>query len=174
MSSSPKPPNGKRPKSPRKVTGSRNTTKATQWYDSLFSPNPDKAWAEKFFIVYSAVWPLLFGGLAFSGIHLHIGDLGNIIASLIIGAPNVLVPLLYAPKLNDGRKWYERFWFKYLLWLFIFTFVATYFLTEYFFDVLGMKYAFTHVKWNFDSLLLGSGKQRVPLMMLVSITHKSR
>lgn len=47
----------------------------------------------------------------------------------------------------------------------MYTFVASYFWSEYFFDCLGMKYAFTHLTWNFDSVLLGKGKQRVPIMM---------
>ena len=153
-------------KSPAR-TKKASSAKPADWTKDLFSPNPDKAWAEKFYIKYSLVWPLLFGGWAASGYHLLVGDFGNLLASILIAAPTFVIPYLYAPPLADNRQWYERFWFKYLLWLFIFTFVATYFWSEYFFDVLGMKYAFEHLKWNFDAILVGTGRQRVPLMMLV-------
>jgi len=53
----------------------------------------------------------------------------------------------------------------------IFAFVASYFFTEYFFDVLGMKYQFPHLRWNLDSVLVGSGAQRVPLMMYLHGTY---
>lgn len=149
------------------------------------SKNPDKAWAELFFLKYSIVWPVLFGLWAGSGLHLKVGDLGNLLVSIIIASPNFIYPYLYCPTSqpeskatgdadvnnqarNVIRPFYDTFWFKYLLWLFIFTFVATYFWSEYFFDVLGMKYAFPHLQWNFDSVLVGTGRQRVPLMMLVS------
>ena len=181
------PPSPSRPQttggaSPRKTSKSpssssksgRKTPSKSDWFSDeiLFSPNPDKAWAEKFFLAYSLVWPVLFGGLAVSGLHLHIADSGNLLASILIAAPNLIVPYYYCPT-NDGRPFYELFWFKYMVWLFIFTFVATYFWTEYFFDVLGMKYAFTHLSWNLDSVLVGTDKQRVPLIMLVSSIRKS-
>lgn len=51
--------------------------------------------------------------------------------------------------------WYERYWAKFNLWIAVFTFVASYFWTEYFFDVLRMNYNFPHLTWNLDAVLLG-------------------
>jgi len=62
---------------------------------------------------------------------------------------------------------HEAYWFRFQLWIAIFSFVASYFFSEAFFDVLGMKYNFPHLKWNLDSVLMGEGKQTVPLMMYV-------
>jgi cycloeucalenol cycloisomerase len=130
------------------------------------SPNPDKAWAERFFLCYSAVWPLLFGAWTQSGTHLQFGDVGNLAVTVAIASPNVLVPWACAPPL-PGVHWSERYWFKFNVWISVFAFVASYFWTEYFFDVLRMTYNFPHLKWNLDSVLLGSGRQRVPLMMYI-------
>lgn len=132
----------------------------------IWSSNPEKARAERFFAAYSLVWPVLFGGWAASGWHLKAGDAGNMLVTLLIGAPNVLYPL-WSGMTPPGRSHVESYWFKFLLWLGIFSFVASYFWTEYFFDVLGMKYHFPHLEWNLDSVLVGSGRQRVPLMMYV-------
>jgi len=129
----------------------------------VFSSNPDKAWAEKWFLAYSPIWPMLFVGWCMSGLHLQVGDAGNLIVTVLIAAPNVVVPALFAPR--NGLRWYEMYWFKFSWWIFLFAFVASYFFTEYFFDVLGMVYDFPHLKWNLDSRLVGSGKQVVPLMM---------
>ena len=162
---SPRPPTTYRKK---KVVDQSTSTSSFFWSaDQFFSPNPDKAWAEQFFLKYSLVWPVLFGLWASSGLHLRVGDGGNLIATCVIAAPNVVIPYWYCP--SKHLPVYDTFWFKYLLWIFIYAFVATYFWTEYFFDVLGMKYEFPHLSWNFDSILVGSGKQRVPLMMLVRI-----
>jgi len=131
----------------------------------VFSENPDKAWAEKFFLAYSPVWPALFGAWTTSGLHLHAGDFGNLAVTILFASPNVIVPLLFCPTTN--RPFWETYWFKFEVWVGIFTFVASYFFTEYFFDILGMTYHFPHLSWNFDSLLVGSGKQVVPVMMYV-------
>mmetsp|Transcript_43430 Transcript_43430/g.69501 ORF Transcript_43430/g.69501 Transcript_43430/m.69501 type:complete len:307 (+) Transcript_43430:266-1186(+) len=131
----------------------------------LFSENPDKAWAEKWFLVYSPVWPVIFVCWTVSGYHLDAGDSGNMLVTFLMALPNVVVPFVYCP--TRDKPWYQMYWFKFLVWVWMFSFIASYFFTEYFFDVLGMVYNFPHLSWNFDSLLLGSGKQVVPLMMYV-------
>jgi cycloeucalenol cycloisomerase len=133
---------------------------AAEW--RAFSSNPDKAWAEKWFLAYSPVWPLLFGAWSMSGLHLQAGDAGNLVATALIALPNVAVPALLCP---SQLRWHETYWFKFSLWIGIFSFVASYFFTEYFFDVLGMVYNFPHLRWNADSGLVGSGRQVVPVMM---------
>eukprot|EP01046_Picozoa_sp_COSAG06_P005577 COSAG06_NODE_250_length_19080_cov_6.483029_17_plen_297_part_00 len=140
------------------------------------SSNPEKAWAEWFFLRYSLIWPLLFGGWCASGLHLLVGDAGNLLVTVAIGSPNVLGPLFLsraavAPATADGNgsdvrpQLHDRYWFKLNLWIAVFSFVASYFWTEYFFDVLKMNYNFPHLRLNLDAVLLGSGRQRVPLMM---------
>lgn len=133
----------------------------------IFSTNPDKAWTEKFYLVYSGIWPLLFFGYAKSGWYLLVGDEVNMLVTCLIGLPNIVVPLLFAPATTQALPITERYWFKFELWIAIYVLTASYFFSEYFFDVLGMVYAFDHLKWTFDSILVGSGERSVPLMMYV-------
>ena len=44
-------------------------------------------------------------------------------------------------------------------------FSGNYFITEYFFDVLGMIYHYPQLEWTADAALLGSGEQKVPVLM---------
>ncbi len=127
------------------------------------SANPDKAWGEIFFLLYSPMWMIAFGIYQRTRVGDRLGDLGNLLVTLTIFAPVWVVPALLCP--TTGRRWYETYWFKFNLWIFIYAAIGTYFLSEYFFDVLGMVYHYPHLHWTFDSALLGSGKQRVPLVM---------
>lgn len=145
-----------------KATVIKGIKKNPEW--RIWSENPDKAWAEKWFLIYSPIWPLLFGAWTISGLHLHAGDAGNMAVTFLFSLPNILVPALFCP---SPLVWYDTYWFKFLVWIWIFSFVASYFFTEYFFDVLGMIYKFPHLSWNFDSVLVGSGTQVVPMMMYV-------
>ena len=131
------------------------------------SANPDKAFGEKFFLAYTPFWMAAFGYYQRSRIGDGMGDVGNFLVVLAIFAPGWLVPLLIRSR-ADGLRWWETYAFKFNVWIFIFAWVGTYFLTEYFFDVMGMVYHFPHLSWNFDSALLGSGKQVVPVIMYLS------
>src|SRR5439155_803802 len=45
-----------------------------------FSANPDKAWAEKFFLAYTPIWMAAFGFYQRSRIGDRFGDVGNLLA----------------------------------------------------------------------------------------------
>ena len=141
-------------------TGGRAPAALELW----LSTNPEKAWAEWFFLRYSLVWPILFGSWCVSGLHLRVGDAGNLFVTIAIGSPNILGPLFFSPPVESSSAsstsvtmpWHSRYWFKFNLWIAVFTFVASYFWTEYFFDVLRMNYNFPHLTWNLDAVLLGA------------------
>ncbi len=133
-----------------------------------FSPNPDKAWGEKFFLAYTPIWMAAFGVVQRTRIGDAFGDLGNLGLMLAIFAPVWLVPALLHQGQVGARHWYESYWFKFNLWIFIYAWVGSYFFSEYFFDVMGMVYNYPHLHWTFDSTLLGSGKQVVPLIMYLN------
>ncbi|MGH7857835.1 MAG: hypothetical protein ACREQY_10945, partial [Candidatus Binatia bacterium] len=132
------------------------------------SANPDKAFGEKLFLAYTPVWMTAFGFYQRSRIGDAMGDLGNFSLVLAIFAPVWVVPALLHARRATGLRWWETYWFKFNIWIFIFSWVGSYFLTEYFFDVMGMVYNYPHLHWNLDSALLGSGKQVVPLVMYLS------
>ena len=130
-----------------------------------FSANPDKAWGEKFFLIYIPIWISLMIVTGLLGLTRNTGEIGSLIHAALIVLPLLLVPLLVHRESSLGRRWYQTYWFKANLYIFIFSFFGNYFGSEYFFDVLGMVYNYPRIHWNFDSALVGSGRQHVPLTM---------
>jgi cycloeucalenol cycloisomerase len=70
---------------------------------------------------------------------------------------------------RSGPPWYQSYWFKFNVYMTVWIFYATYFHTEYFFEVLGLRYRFPQVDLYFDSALVGpdeatagGGFQKVP------------
>ena len=133
-----------------------------------FSENQSKAWGEKFFLAYSPVWMTFMMALVMGlGIHASRGRVrafwpsGLSVAAAFGGGARAdsrrARPL--------GRRWYQTYWFKANLYIAIFGFAANYFGSEYFFDVLGMVYNYPAIELNLDSLLVGTGEQRVPILM---------
>lgn len=134
-----------------------------------FSPNPDKAWVEKFFLLYSPIWMALIGVTMVMNWHNSLSDIQLIVLCSIVVLPIVLVPMLVAKK-HTQKPWYDSYWFKANVYLFVFGFFGNYFGSEYFFDVLGMVYNFNNATTRLDSSLLGSGTQTVPIIMYI-LTH---
>ncbi len=129
-----------------------------------FSRNPSRAWAEKFYLAYIPFFFALNGAKQAFG-WLDVGTFWHVVQNLVLLLPLFLMPLLIRRETFLERRWYETYWFKALLWMLVFNFVATYFLSEYFFDVLGMVYHFPRVNLYLDSALLGTGQLQVPLGM---------
>ena len=137
-------------------------SRAPRW----FSENPSKAWGEKFFLAYSPIWMAMMGLVMVLGINDRVGEWGFLAIGLAVALPLVLVPALIRDESSLGRRWYQTYWFKANLYIGIFNFVANYFASEYFFDVLGMVYNYPAIEiFNFDSALVGTGEQQVPVMM---------
>jgi len=130
-----------------------------------FSANPSKAWGEKFFLAYSPVWIIVMGLVMGLGVTNRLGEWGFMAVGVAIALPLVAVPALIRDEKPLGRRWFQTYWFKANLYIAIFNFAANYFGTEYFFDVLGMVYNYPMIEINLDSTLVGSGEQRVPLIM---------
>jgi cycloeucalenol cycloisomerase len=99
------------------------------------------------------------------GLPARIGDWGFIAIGLAVALPLVLIPALFRDEHALGRPWYRTYWLKANLYIAIFNVAANYFGSEYFFDVLGMVYDYPMIHLNFDATLVGSGEQRVPIVM---------
>lgn len=130
----------------------------------FFSSNPDKAWVEKFFLIYSPVWMAVMAVTMMTGADKKLGDTALLLHGFSLALPVLLVPLCLAARFT-AVPWFESYWLKANLYLFIFGFFGNYFGSEYFFDVLGMVYNYPNVTTTLDSALVGSGKQTVPLIM---------
>lgn len=130
------------------------------------SADPGKAWAERFFLLYTPVWIVAVAVVMTSGALLSWGDAGFMAFSVAVAAPLVVVPALRHRRVPAlaGTPWHRSYWFKFNLWIFLFVWIGTYFLTHYFFDILGMRYAFP-TRWTLDAALVGTGRGEVPAFM---------
>ncbi|MGI9288081.1 MAG: hypothetical protein ACR2P1_22040 [Pseudomonadales bacterium] len=142
----------------------QNAVIATSEKGYWFSKNPSKAWGEKFFLCYLPFFFFLNVGKQAFG-WMDAGNLWHIGQNIIMLAPLYIVPLLIHNETAFGRRWFQTYWFKFNVWNYVFAFAATYFFTEYFFDVLGMVYHFPQVSLYWDAVLVGSGEQKIPLGM---------
>ena len=118
-----------------------------------FSKNPDKAWGEKFFLLFLPVFLCINGAIMRMG-WLDVGNFWNVTQNLLMWLPYCLV-LPAILRRRSGVLWYRSYWFKFNLYMFVYVFFATYFHTEYFFSTLGIRYHFPKVSWYLDSALLG-------------------
>lgn len=132
-----------------------------------FSENPDKAWAEKFFLIYTPVWILMMAVVMVLRISPRLGDAGMLLLALVVALPLLIVPLLLHRRRNSALPWHQTYWFKANVYIFLFSLLGNYFGSEYFFDVLGMVYRYPQLRLTFDSVLVGSGQQSVPVIMYV-------
>ena len=117
------------------------------------SRNPDKAWAEKFFLAYIPVF-FAYNALMQQTGWLDAGNFWHITQNLIMWFPFCVI-LPWVLRRNSGVPWQQSYWFKLNLYMAVFIFFCTYFHTEYFFDVLGLSYRFNDVSLYFDSVLVG-------------------
>ena len=118
-----------------------------------FSRNPDKAWAEKFFLTFIPVF-FVYNGIIQQMGWLDVGNGWHIVQNVLMWVPYCV--LLPAWLRRDSQiVWHDSYWFKFNFYLFVFVFFVTYFHTEYFFDVLGLRYRFPEVSLYFDSALVG-------------------
>jgi cycloeucalenol cycloisomerase len=129
-----------------------------------WSTNPRKAAAERFYLLYSPIWIVVVGVVMLSGMYRAWTDAGFMLFGLALAAPLVLVPYLTARAEEAARPFWQTVWFRINLWIAIFVFVGSYVFTHYFFDVVGMHYAFP-TTWNYQAELVGHSGRSVPLFL---------
>ena len=57
-----------------------------------FSANPDRAWAEKFFLLYSPLWMALMGIMMITGWVASFSDTALLVHGLLVALPLFLIP----------------------------------------------------------------------------------
>ncbi len=133
-----------------------------------FSKNPDRAWAEKFYLIFIPIF-FAYNALMQKMGWVSAGNFWHITQDLLMWLPYcVVLPLIL--RRNSGVRFYDDYWFKFQIWVGVFVFFATYFHTEWFFSVLGMRYNFPNVSLYLDSRLCGPDEatalathQKIPL-----------
>ena len=131
------------------------TADARTWREDRrwFSANDDKAWAEKFYLTFIPFFFAYNAMIQMTG-WLDAGNFWHVTQNLLMWFPYCVLLPLYLRR-HSGIPWYKSWWFKFQLYIAVIVFFMTYFGTEYFFQVLGMRYRFDHVTLYFDSQLLG-------------------
>ncbi|KAL9647063.1 hypothetical protein ABK040_016537 [Willaertia magna] len=114
----------------------------------LFSNNPSKAWAEKFFLIYGPIWMAYFTYLIYFEIYDNASKLEWTMYGVIMAVPCFLYPLLFPGKADQKLPITQRYWFKANIWVGIFNFVGNYFWTHYFFNLLGASYTMETYRIN--------------------------
>jgi len=130
------------------------------------SENPDKAWAERFFLIYSPIWMISMAVMMLTGWDKSWGDTALLLHGASIALPLLIVPLFIAPLFTTPLAGVlNSYWFKANLYIFIFGFFGNYVGSEYFFDVLGMVYNYPNATTSLDATLVGHSNQPVPVIM---------
>lgn len=121
----------------------------TRW----LSRNPDKAFAEKLYLLFIPVF-FAYNALIQRMGWLDAGTAWHVVHNLGMWLPYcVLLPAWL--RRRSVIPWHRSAWFKLNLYMAVWVFYATYFHTEYFFELLGLRYRFPAVTWTFDSALVG-------------------
>lgn len=128
------------------------------------SATPSKAAAERFVLIYSPVWMALVGAVMLAGLYRGWSDPAYMLFGLAAALPLFVVPCLRPAEGERERRFWQTTWFRMNLWVAILVWFGNYFGSEYFFDVLGMRYGFP-TQWNLDAALVGSGRDHVPLFL---------
>ena len=150
--------------------GGVNTAAISPSAPRWFSANPDRAWAEKFFLVYSPIWMALMGIMMVTDWTKSFNDTQLLIHGFLVAGPIFIVPTILRRHANPAGRWYNSYWFKANLYIGLFGFFGNYFGSEYFFDVLGMVYNMPNVTTVLDAKLVGHSGQTVPFIMYL-YTH---
>ena len=129
-----------------------------------FSANPDKAWVEKFFLLYTPVWMALMAMMMLTGWVDTWSNGALLLHAALVALPIFVIPLLVHRRFSD-KPVRDSYFLKANLYLFVFGFWGNYAGSEYFFDLLGMVYHFPNATTTLDAALIGSGEQVVPLIM---------
>ena len=113
----------------------------------------DKQWTEKFLVYYSIIWITIFAIVIVTTAWIYFGPWEYLYLGLLISVPCFVAPYFLEPQsiYSDYTSipvWYQRYWFKANVWIFIFGFIGNYFWTHYFYSMLRAIYTLTAHRIN--------------------------
>lgn len=109
------------------------------------------------------------GATMLLGLYRDWSDPAYIAFGLALGLPPWLLPWLWPGDPQRDLPVWRRHWFRANAWVAVLVFVGSYFVTHYFFDVMGMRYGFG-VSWNLQATIVGHSDGTVPVF-LYPVTH---
>ncbi len=129
----------------------------------------DRAWAELFFLAYTPLWMAAVAVVILTGAIHGWGDSAYLGFGLAVSLPAVVGPLAFGRRPGAERPLRDAYWLKFNVWVFIVVAFGTFVGTHYFFDLMGMEYAFP-VQWTLQAEVVGRSEQTVPVFMY-PLTH---
>jgi cycloeucalenol cycloisomerase len=126
---------------------------------ALFSENPGKRAAERWYLLYTPIWGAVAGLVMTTGLGVRwsqqdYGDLAFLLFGLAVWLGVLGGGYAFRAPEDAGRRWWQLYHTKFQLWMFVFAVLGNYF-TEYFYEVLHLQYGF-ETRWNLN---------RVPLFL---------
>jgi cycloeucalenol cycloisomerase len=120
----------------------------------FLSPNPGKAAAERFYLLYTLLWGSITAGVMLSGAAESWGDAPLLVYGVGLWLPVPAGPLLWRAAGDRQKPFWKLYAFKMHACLFILAMAGSY-VTFYFYEVFHMHYGF-QTSWNVN---------RVPLFL---------
>ena len=127
------------------ASSSSSSSSFSSWsraLDSLLAANASKRAAERFNLLFSAVWIAVFGSIVASRAYLSFGDAEYLALGLFVGLPYFVWPLLFPFAADAGVPFGQRYYVVSNVWIAVLSFVGNYLWTHYFYTVLGARYSF--------------------------------
>ncbi len=108
---------------------------------SLFSTNPGKRAAERWYLLYTPVWGAVSGVVMLSGVAERWSDPAFMVYGLGLWLGVLLPPYVRRVPEDRGKPALALYHSKFQAWMFLFAFLGNYW-TKYFYEVLHMQYGF--------------------------------
>ena len=124
----------------------------------------ERAWAERFVLATSPIWIVAVATVVITRVLPGWGDVQYMLFSCAVAAPAVVGPLVAGRRVRVGDPPRAAYWVKVNVWVAIVVTFGTYIGTAYFFDLMGMRYAFA-TQWALQSPVVGKTGADVPLFM---------
>ncbi|KAJ3173736.1 Bifunctional protein GlmU [Geranomyces variabilis] len=109
----------------------------------LLASSLSKRRGERFFLAYSLAWVLLFAVIIQLQLYLTFDANDYLLLGLVIFLPAPLIPILFPALCDDpSMPFARRYTTKANIWIAIYSFIANYVFTHYFYHVLHVSYTF--------------------------------
>lgn len=137
---------------------------------STLQLNAAKTWTLHVILLQSPLWILAVAAVMYTGVLRRWNDTGYLVFSFSAALPSFLLPALLPSRPDRSRPWRECYFVKLHAWVAVLVAFGTYFGTHYFFDLMGMRYAFAGARWTFAAEVVGKSGHDVPVF-LYPLTH---
>jgi cycloeucalenol cycloisomerase len=137
----------------RVMRGARSTTTgAAAGRLRLWSDNPGKRAAERYYLLYTPIWGAVSGLVMVTGVAERMTDLQFMLYGVGLWLGVLVPPFVLRARADRGAPLRDLYHAKFQAWMLVFAFLGNYW-TEYFYEILHMHYGFP-TTWNLNHVPL--------------------